>query len=413
MVIVTRILPKSVLAGVACLCLACSDAGFLRNAQPLSESTPTEALPNMDFSEWCQEWGLRCEAPPQIPASPFSYAQLQSVYAIADTFLKGESRVAFRASDFRTQSMREAFSKFLQPSLYNQTSYKLSELGFVDFGMSGEGAMQLAFDERTYFAPSGLQWQPQKSVQISLNENSRLLFSGVQVKNPGGTQSAWLAGSQITESLYVNLEFDSLMVSSVPQWFFVREFLSGIDPVEPKEVPFQNMGVGANRMLQTLLSTEQKVILGANFLRALRNDFDVLFPKPQDPALWHSSVKKILGSLTEVRADVGLGKAQLSASLAAREKLVCKMIGAPILLEIRNSVSMRLPVQKQDNMVAMEFSGIAAKIDLPGGMDPGFELSRVEFTGEKVVIKGVPLIGQYAVDLAKQPPNQKMDFNCN
>lgn len=386
---------------------SCSDPVSSQSELTFLEGSPAQ----ISFAEWCSAWALDC-VPPEKPAEPHvAVAQVQAAFSVGNVFLNGGSRLGFSASDWSSAPITEAFALLLQGPLHNQVGQKLIDVGFKSFVVEGKGIARLAFEAKNYKGKSGLVWSvPSQEMTAALNGGGEMLTTGLVVSNAQGNQSANVAKITFSNTDMLTIESDVFRISDVPAWFVYRELATGIDVPSFQKVPPKNFGIVANRLVSFVSTTQQTILADSALISSLLTNFDALVPKPAK-GFWHDSVKKMLQRVNSAKVEVGGGELRVMGNLKEKPSLWCDMVGSPVVLEIRKDFSVTFPLQTSADRVVMSFKGIAGKLNLAGPVKPGFELSVVEFTGEKMILKGVPVIGEYSVDITKVPPDG-YDLKC-
>ncbi len=416
MVTAARLLSKSVLSGwtgLAVVLVSCSNPEKSRMASFEDSTFTSNPASEISFADWCGSWALQCEPTGKKELPPFTLPQVKSVFHLADLFLRGSSHWGFSQDDWKSSGMTQAFSYFEQKKLYEQVSQKLLAFGFHDVWGDGSAKLRVTFGGAgAYVGPSGLHWEMSQEQFISFESDSEIVFSGMKISNTNGAKNALVKRALVQNTNAFSFETDLFRVTDVPPWFVEREIFSGLDNLETKPVSTTNMALGANRFLGWFLNKDVSLSLDKVFLKEIARDYDVILPKPKSAGKWYEAVRKVLLRVNVLSLDAGDGQAAITGELLGGGKLSCSADGVPIVIEIRKDFGVELPAQSANDRVVMSFHGISAKIDLPGPIDPGFDLSTVEFTGEKIVMKGVPIVGEYSVDLSKFQQGQNIDFDC-
>ncbi len=405
MACVGRFYSRTCLA-LAIFFLSSCSGSHVSTSQVLDE---TQTKPTLAFAEWCATWRLQCEAPAVLPKPMMTLEQLQTGFSLFNELLNTPMHFGFSAQDWKSSNMKEAFQSFSLSKSYEELTRTMDNVGFLGFVAEGDGRVQLNFVGKEFFGPSALRWHLAPFAEVSFGNLGSSHFSGWMIQNPAGQEVAQLLAAQATSEDTFALEWDLFRVEDVPLWFVSREIVSGISIPVVQKVPFQNLGVGLNRLLKVALEKRQEVAVPKSVLNSLKTNFDVLVPQPQkSPLFWHDSLKTILAKLEKFSVVAGDGKAELSGQLVGKDFLYCTIEGTPMAMEVRKDFGMSIPVQVAPDRVVMSFRGIAAKLNILG--KPGFNLSAVEYTGDKMIIKGVPLMGEFTVDVTKNA--EKMDLKC-
>jgi hypothetical protein len=387
------------------LLISCSDS-YLSTSLVSDE---TETKPTLSFAEWCSGWGLRCEPPSVLSKPAATLKQVQSGFSVFNGFLNSSMSVGFSLEDWKSPRMKEAFDSFLIPKTYEELSLAMDNVGLLGGVASGDGRLRLEFSGKEYEGPSALRWKFAPSAEVSFGDSGDVHFSGVLIQNPSGSEGVNVLRTQATSADTFVFESNLFRVEKVPLWFLSREVFSGFSIPKMQKIPFENFGVGLNRLLKVVLAKPQSISIEKSVLNSLENNFDVLVSQPQkSERFWHGSVKTILKKLEKMSVVATDGKADFSGQLVGKDLLHCAIEGTPMTMEIRKDFGVLIPVQTASRSVVMSFRGIAAKLNILG--KPGFNLSTVEYTGEKMIIKGIPLIGEFAVDITKNI--EKMDLKC-
>jgi hypothetical protein len=374
--------------------------------------TNSESIPEMTFSDWCSAWNLHCEPSQPTVKSPFSLQQVKSGLKLTDTFFRSGSHLSISASDLNSNSLSEAFDLFLQGKVLRQTSQKLKNLGFSKASLDGSGVAQFSFaTSAPYVGPSGLSWALGTDAGVSFGLDGWVNVSGVSMSGADAANIAKVVRVQPLTAETFLLETDAFVVRDVPLWFVATEVFQGIDDVSVGEIPSKNLAMGLNRLLDWFTSTNQSIKVDRNFLSELGREYDVMVPRPKVSKYWFESFRKIISRIDGVSLTVGKGEMEIRGHLQGTGNLFCNIEGAPVAIELKKDFLITMPVQTAADRVVMRFQGIASKLDLPGPRDPGFDLSTIEYTGEKIIFRGVPLVGSFGVD-ADPARAEKMDLRC-
>ena len=390
----------------------CGDKG-LTGRDALLQTAQTDTVA---FAAFCHNWGLACPegTAPNFPDAHAAYTvqQWQALSAIGAAFLNGSGEVTITRDEIEADTLGHVVNELGLAKWYDQLVGRIKTLGWRDGGIGG-GAVRASFDAPTvYTGKSGAQYSLADTLQIGVDPQAALKFSGMKVSSANGAESQAVETFSVTAANVGRLALDPLAVDGVPLAFLADETLGGIDlgGLKGANLDMQKMARAMRPLFDWINQPGRNVILGEDFFGVARQKVpqwisgetaqNVLYP--MTAAL--TSLAMHLGSTDQELFSIG----QLKTA-----KLVCDMTqgSQKITMKFDSSFGLKSYEPLDDDAVRLELFGIKATVSSAMGMT--ITLGRIDITPEKIVIYNVPIVGTYEMKLADmKKSDEKSSFVC-
>jgi hypothetical protein len=382
---------------------ACGTDNSSASLQDTPSGNPLKELRTLSFTEWCTEWKLTCPTGTPVdfpvPGKPWNAEQWRQLLLVAQDFSESQSSIVFSRNDLTDKNMTLiAQAMNLQTEVekirahMDTNSWKSLTLG------QGQPIVATFETAGSSTLAAGLTLNHEVQVQALLTSGV-VTVSGATMSSQATGTSESLSGIRVESPNRLELAGQTTAMSQVPMDFFLEQLLG--TPVTPPTTPpdlAQTLRVVAP-LRALLVSNERKIHLESRFFSTLAAAAPYLIDLS-----WHPEMpKSIQTMLTSIeRADSGWdsgAKDLLRAQLKPTKRLKCRIEGAPVVLEIAKEFGLTDFGNTETGAAFVEMFGIRTKIDLPGPLDPAFNITRMEFTDKKITIKNVPVIGEYSMKL--------------
>jgi|GEM_PF-676440 len=409
-----RFLAAGGLIAVAISC-ARSEIDNRDDASKLSSLKGSEnnlALEKLSFAQWCKRWGLTCpksadiahETPSEFQADSKDIQQWHAISELVGKAIGSGSNFALESSELNSARIRIFMAQIGLNEVLSDINELLSKSGLKKVGL--EPAGKLSFEARTGWngntglagtvrGRSGMKWSFESAGEFLVGDSGQYLFKGLRFSAASSFESDYFGVLTRNDEDKTMWSGESLAVSHVPDGFFIKDI-----PVRWEK--FNDL----NRETLITNATEARNIVfnGTRNLRLNSAFFDTaakhmpLFV--EDPKVVNAATQlaNAFGTLEMKASSPTSPLAQLTLEKA--NAVVCRieMTGTPALevtLDKRFGVQNIFNNEKSAAQIDLYGINIKAKVGLP----ISFNLKRVDVEPTRVVVKGIPVIGEISIPL--------------
>jgi len=414
----TATLASASLFGVLASCARDDSSEQSRNSELSSVSQQSADVEKISFEQWCQRWGLTCPAKPteftedtgESLGESKESLQWQVISQLFDRFMTSGSNFIMEDFELTSAKTRILMTQIGLQTVYGDFLEVLQRSGLRKLVIEPSGKVR--FEARlgmngqagTVRGKSGMKWTFQNQGSVIVGQGGHYLFDGLLFSAANSLESDVFGRLGYNDTDKTTWSGSNLAVTHVPDGFFIQD------------VPVRWEKFSEAKRAQVLASVTELRNLLFTSGRSIR-----VSPAFFDTAARNMSVfvddAKVLGPVTkltdafgtlEVKAPIsGSALAQLSLEKASSVMCRIEMSGTPpieITLDKRFGVQNAYTNERMNAQVDLYGINIKAKVV---GFPLSFNLKRVDVEPARIVVKGVPVVGEIVIPL----PEEGTKFN--
>jgi hypothetical protein len=257
-------------------------------------------------------------------------------------------------------------------------------------GRLAKGALTVEFNgENELQTKSALRVRASSRVRLEAEDGS-LRTAGLSLADGSGAKSSTLEGLAVTETNLLSWTGSTLAVSGVPIKRFLEDVLGvGLELPSPDTKP----DIGATLKVISpikdwLLKGDRKIVLNDETFRRLADSLPDLAQGDDQETLAY-----LLGHLTGLRA--GQTRSGRLIEAKADGQITCNA-GNKAQMMLASEFGVRSIDKLSETSVSVTVYGIDAR-PMMGLIKPLIHLSRIDIEPTRIVVKNVPILGQWAM----------------
>lgn len=364
----------------------------------------------ISFDEWCERWGLTCPAKDErvaLSSSEQSLAdskemrQWRVVADLLDKAVQSGSDFAIEQQELNSAKVRIFMQQLGLGDVHGDILDALSKSGIKKFAIEPSGRVRFQARETVsgqsgvLRGNSGLNWIFASSGEFSVGAQSRYLFNGLQFAAANALESDDFGSLGYTDDDKIVWTGQSLAVTNIPDDFLIKDV-----PVRwekfgdlQEEVLIRNITEARN----IALANNRNLKLNSQFFDAAASHAGEFADDPKIQA----ALKQLLDSfgLFEMRQPTSsVALANISLQHAQRMGCRIEMSGVPAIeIGLARNFGIQNIFTNEKKNAQIDLYGINIKVRI--GFPISFNLKRVDVEPTKIVIKGVPVIGEISIPL--------------
>ncbi|MEY2987045.1 MAG: hypothetical protein RJB13_566 [Pseudomonadota bacterium] len=364
----------------------------------------------ISFDEWCERWGLTCpvkDEDTEIDSSEENFSEsneLRQWRVIADLLEKA----VLSGSDFsiEQQELNSARVRIFMQQLglgdvHGDVLNALSKSGIKKLALEPSGRVRFQARETVsgqsgvLRGNSGLNWIFASNGEFSVGAQSQYLFNGLQFAAANALESDEFGSLGYTDEDKIVWSGQNLAVTKIPADFLIKDV----------PVRWEKFGELQEEVLIRNITEARNIALANNRNLKLNSKF---FDAAASHAGEFTDDPKIQGALKQLLDSFGLFEmrqptssiALANVSLQQAERMGCRieMSGVPAIeVGLSRSFGIQNIFTNEKKNAQIDLYGINIKVRI--GFPISFNLKRVDVEPTKIVIKGVPVIGEISIPL--------------
>lgn len=402
-------LSVSALLAVAVACARDGSAPDERNSsiQSVNEDSLPLDVEKISFSQWCERWGLSCpKQTSDVDGLGESQESLrwQAIAQLFERFMTSGSNFSLEESELSSGKTRILLTQMGLQDVYGDVLNVLRQSGLKKVVIEPDG--KIRFEARvgvngqagTVRGNSGMKWTFKNQGQVSVGTGGQYLFNGLLFAAANSFESDVFGRLGFNDQDKTIWSGSNLAVTHVPDGFFIRDVPVRWEKFsELKRAP----------VLRALTELRDLVFIQGRNIKVNKSFFDnaaqhiPLFVEDDKLVTPITRLTDALGGL-EMKAPT-TGSALAQVTLERASSIVCRieMTGTPAIeltLDRRFGVQNAYTNEKSNAQVDLFGINIKARVGLP----IAFNLKRVDIEPTRIVVKGVPVIGEIAIPLPEE-----------
>ncbi|MEY3903077.1 MAG: hypothetical protein RL189_2383 [Pseudomonadota bacterium] len=404
-------LPSAVLL---CLAASCardggSEADRLSELNSSSTSSELTEVEKITFVQWCERWGLTCpgddgksfDSQNELQSESKESQQWQAIAKLFDRFMVSGSNFSLEDSELNSAKARLLMTQIGWDEVYGEVLEVLNRSRLKKIAIDPQG--QIRFEARpgmndragTVRGRSGMRWTFGNQGTVSVGETGSYLFGGLWFAAANSLETDVFGRLGYNDQDKTTWSGSNIAVTHVPEGFFIRDLPVRWEKFsEFKREPLLR---SVTELRNLVFSQGRSVKLNTAFFDTAARSLPVFVDDAKVlPAI--TKLTDALGSL-EMKAPVSdAALAQIKLERAASVMCRIEMSGTPpieLTLDRRFGIQNAYTNEKAHAQVDLFGINIKARVGIP----ISFNLRRVDVEPKRVVVKGVPVVGEIAIPL--------------
>jgi hypothetical protein len=383
------------------------------------------ALEKISFEQWCARWGLLCPKPePKIwndETSSFETKdelKWKAIAELTDKAFKSGSNFGIERQELGSARIRIFMNQLGLDDVHGDVLEFLSKSGLRKVFLEPSG--QLRFEARATLngqsgvvrGNSGMKWAFANEGDVSIGSAGQYLFKGLEFSAANSFESDEFGQLHFNSTDQTLWSGNTLAVTHIPDGFFIKDI-----PVRWEKF---------NELKQDVLirnATEARnIVFTPNRIVRLSSAFFDTAAKHSDLFVDDEKIKPALRQLINAFGQMEM-KAPTSStplaqvSLQQANSVVCRieMSGTPAIdltLDRRFGIQNVFTNDKSNAQIDLYGINVKARVGIP----ISFNLRRVDVEPTRIVIKGIPVVGEISIPLPgneKQFGKELKKFECS
>ncbi|MFZ9519323.1 MAG: hypothetical protein ACO3A4_02495 [Silvanigrellaceae bacterium] len=381
-----------------------------------SDSSGSFEVEKISFEQWCERWGLTCSEKPkpigveeaENLADSKEFQQWQAISQLFEDFSRSGSNFSMVDDELTSSRVRLLMAQIGLQDVHQDLMDVLQRSGLRKVAIERDG--RIRFEGRSGInnqsgvlrGRSGMKWTFESQGGVSVGSGGNYLFNGLLFSAANSFESDVFGKLGYNDTDKTVWSGANLAVTNIPEGFFIRDV-----PVRWEKFSDINRVPLLRNVteLRNLVFTQGRNVRvnSAFFNTAARN-----MPVFVDDA-------KIVGAVTRLVDSFGLlelkeptaGAAFAQLNLESASSVMCRieMSGTPpieLTLDKRFGVQNVYTNEKFNAQIDLFGINIKARVGLPISFNP----KRIDVEPTRIVVKGVPVIGEISIPL----PDEKNKF---
>jgi hypothetical protein len=361
------------------------------------------------FTQWCERWGLTCpeknsdfgnDDSAMIEESQ-ELLQWQAISQLFDRFASSGSDFAIDDGELSSAKTRILLTQIGLQTVHSDVLEVLTRSGLKKLAIDPRG--NIRFEARPTASGqsglvrgrSGMKWIFANSGGVSVGDKGLYLFSGLQFSAANSFESDVFGQLTYNDSDKTTWSGSNLAVTHVPDGFFIRDV-----PVRwEKFSDLQRVP-----MLANITELRDLVFNGGRFIKLSPVFFDTAarnMPVFVDDAKILPAVTKLVDAFGVLEFKAPTAKTPLARlNLEKATSVMCRieMSGTPpIELTLDRGFGIQNVYTNDKRNAQIDLYGINIKARV--GIPISFNLKRIDVEPSRIVVKGVPVVGEIAIPL--------------
>ncbi|MEN9528280.1 MAG: hypothetical protein RI932_153, partial [Pseudomonadota bacterium] len=365
-------------------------------------------LEKISFEQWCARWGLICaKSEPkntdEATGSLVSKDELKwrAIAELTDKAFKSGSNFTIEQQELNSARIRIFMSQLGLGDVHGDVLDVLSKSGLRKLILDPNG--QLRFEARatlngqsgTVRGNSGMKWAFANDGEVSIGTAGQYLFKGLEFSAATSFESDEFGQLHFNEADKTLWSGNTLAVTHIPDGFFIKDI-----PVrwEKFNEVKQDVLVRNATEARNILFTPARVLrLNSAFFDTAAKHSDLFV----DDDKIKTAVRQLINAfgLMEMKAPTSSSPlAQVSLQQAGSVMCRIEMSGTPaieVTLDKRFGVQNVFTNDKSHAQIDLYGINVKARVGFP----ISFNLRRVDIEPTRIVIKGIPVVGEISIPL--------------
>ncbi|NBW80676.1 hypothetical protein EBR21_02880 [bacterium] len=382
----------------------------------LSASEGALDVEKISFEQWCKRWGLTCPSKTETISAESAesytdskeFQQWQVISQLFEAFARSGSNFSMANDELTSGRLRLLMTQIGLQEFHQDVIELLERSGLRKLSIESDG--KIRFEARPGVnnqsgivrGKSGMKWTFESEGGVSVGTGGNYLFNGLLFSAANSFESDVFGKLGYNDTDKTVWSGSNLAVTNIPDGFFIRDVPVRWDKFsDVKRLPLLRY---LTEFRNLVFTPGRTIRVNSAFFNTASRNMSVFV----DDA-------KILGAVTKLVDALGLleikeptaGAAFAQLNLEKANSVMCRieMSGTPAIeltLDKRFGIQNAYTNDKYNAQIDLFGINIKARV----GVSISFNLKRVDVEPTRIVIKGVPVVGEISIPL----PDEKGKF---
>lgn len=385
-------------------------SGEWSKAQSQLNSLLESYAEKLSFEQWCERWGLACPIEEESARSGWNEQSLseskevrqwRAVADLLDKAVRSGSDFIIEQQELNSARVRIFMQQLGLGDVHGDLLDALSRSGIKKVAIEPSGRVRFQARETVsgqsgvLRGKSGLNWIFASNGEFSVDDNGRYLFEGLQFAAANALESDVFGALSYSDEDKIVWSGENIAVTHVPDDFIIKDV-----PVRwekfgdlQEEVLIRN----ATEARNIILANNRKLKLNSVFFDTAASHAAVF----TDDQKIQTALKQLLDSLGQFemrQPQSGIALAKMTLQRAERVGCRIEMSGVPAIdVSLSRDFGIQNVFTNEKKNAQIDLYGINIKVRI--GFPISFNLKRIDVEPTKIVIKGVPVVGEISIPL--------------
>lgn len=413
---------------ILALASACGVGAEYPSARLADTAAPAAENLDMDFAAWCQAWQIDCPSTvPDVPNSeaPWSAEQWRALFGVFEGIGLSRSQLVLSSTELNDRGLQAVVNALGLGEHFQRIKTRLDDMNFASIEVqpgkrsAGSGKIQgrlniVSTAPSTLVGDSGLTMNQGTNFSLSIAPDRSIALAGLELGSRTTRAVERVQTLAVEEANVLTMNTAKASISGVPMAYIAEEYLH----LEDGQLPEPQLRYGdlipVGYQFYTWLTTGIRDIdLGSVTMQRLASELPILLPELD------AGVPTLLKAITSVKSTRATRASQFIKA-ETRGPVQCQ-VGDKLEINIEREFGIRTLTRLDATSFRITVYGIKVKpLNMP--IQPNFRLNRIDFEPTRIVIRDVPVLGQYVFEMGgdgggggggEQGPPADMSLSCH
>ncbi|MBM3381389.1 MAG: hypothetical protein FJY29_03015 [Betaproteobacteria bacterium] len=365
-------------------------------------------LEKISFEQWCTRWGLICPKPEPKSFATETQTSLskdeqkwRAIAELTDKAFKSGSNFTIEQQELNSARIRIFMNQLGWGDVHGDVLDVLNKSGLRKLVLEPTG--QLRFEARTTLngqsgtvrGNSGMKWAFANEGEVSVGALGQYIFKGLEFSAATSFESDEFGQLHFNESDKTLWSGNALAVTHIPDGFFIKDI----------PVRWEKFNDVKRDVLVRNATEARNIIFSPNRIVRLNSSFFDTAAKHSELFVEDDKIKTAVRQLINAFGQMEMKAPSTSnplaqVSLQQAGSVVCRieMSGTPaidVTLDKLFGIQNVFTNEKRNAQIDLYGINIKARVGIP----ISFNLRRVDIEPTRIVIKGIPVVGEISIPL--------------
>jgi len=365
-------------------------------------------LEKISFEQWCTRWGLICPKPEPKSFATETQTSLskdeqkwRAIAELTDKAFKSGSNFTIEQQELNSARIRIFMNQLGWGDVHGDVLDVLNKSGLRKLVLEPTG--RLRFEARTTLngqsgtvrGNSGMKWAFANEGEVSVGALGQYIFKGLEFSAATSFESDEFGQLHFNESDKTLWSGNALAVTHIPDGFFIKDI----------PVRWEKFNDVKRDVLVRNATEARNIIFSPNRIVRLNSSFFDTAAKHSELFVEDDKIKTAVRQLINAFGQMEMKAPSTSnplaqVSLQQAGSVVCRieMSGTPaidVTLDKLFGIQNVFTNEKRNAQIDLYGINIKARVGIP----ISFNLRRVDIEPTRIVIKGIPVVGEISIPL--------------
>lgn len=365
-------------------------------------------LEKVSFEQWCTRWGLICPKPEPKSFATETQTSLskdeqkwRAIAELTDKAFKSGSNFTIEQQELNSARIRIFMNQLGWGDVHGDVLDVLNKSGLRKLVLEPTG--RLRFEARTTLngqsgtvrGNSGMKWAFANEGEVSVGALGQYIFKGLEFSAATSFESDEFGQLHFNESDKTLWSGNALAVTHIPDGFFIKDI----------PVRWEKFNDVKRDVLVRNATEARNIIFSPNRIVRLNSSFFDTAAKHSELFVEDDKIKTAVRQLINAFGQMEMKAPSTSnplaqVSLQQAGSVVCRieMSGTPaidVTLDKLFGIQNVFTNEKRNAQIDLYGINIKARVGIP----ISFNLRRVDIEPTRIVIKGIPVVGEISIPL--------------